>query len=54
MEAKQANNVKLIVMDPNDGRIFAKGNAPEFDLNNPYTLINDIAESYVGEPSACE
>lgn len=54
MEAKQANNVKLIVMDPNDGRIFAMVNAPEFDLNNPYTLINDIAESYVGETISSE
>ncbi len=29
MEAKSANNVKLIVMDPRDGKIYAMVNAPE-------------------------
>lgn len=49
MEAKSAKNVKLIVMDPRDGKIYAMVNAPEFDLNDPYTLINEIAQDYVGE-----
>ena len=49
MEAKSANNVKLIVMNPQDGRIYAMVNAPEFNLNDPYNLINGIAEDYVGE-----
>jgi len=49
MEAKSAKNVKLIVMDPRDGKIYAMVNAPEFDLNDPYTLINEIAKDYVGE-----
>lgn len=49
MEAKSAKSVKLIVMDPRDGKIYAMVNAPEFDLNDPYTLINEIAKDYVGE-----
>ena len=49
MEAKGAKNVKLIVMDPRDGKIYAMVNAPEFDLNDPYTLINEIAKDYIGE-----
>ena len=38
MEAKAAKSVKLIVMNPQNGEIYAMVNAPEFDLNNPYTL----------------
>lgn len=49
MESKSANNVKLIVMNPQNGEIYAMVNAPEFNLNDPFTLINDIAEDYVGE-----
>lgn len=43
MEAKNANNVKLIVMNPQNGEIYAMVNAPEFDLNDPYTLIKEIS-----------
>lgn len=49
MEAKSANNVKLIVMNPQNGKINAMVNAPEFNLNEPYNLINEIADDYVGE-----
>ncbi len=38
MEAKSANYVKLIVMNPQNGEIYAMVNAPEFDLNAPYLL----------------
>jgi stage V sporulation protein D (sporulation-specific penicillin-binding protein) len=38
LEAKQANYVSIIVMNPNNGEILAMVNAPEFDLNNPYVL----------------
>lgn len=37
-EAKQANNVKLIAMNPQNGEIYAMVNYPEFDLNDPYSL----------------
>jgi len=48
MEAKSANNVKLIVMNPQNGEIYAMVNAPEFNLNDPYTLINEIQAEYEG------
>ena len=38
MEAKGANSVKLIVINPQNGEIYAMVNVPEFDLNNPYQL----------------
>ena len=46
LEAKQANYVSIIVMNPNNGEIYAMVNAPEFDLNSPYELveINKVAE----------
>jgi stage V sporulation protein D (sporulation-specific penicillin-binding protein) len=53
-ESKDANNVKLIVMNPQNGEIYAMVNAPEFDLNNPYQLIDDIAADYAGVPLSSE
>jgi len=38
MEAKGANHVSLILMNPQNGEIYAMVNVPEFDLNDPYTL----------------
>jgi len=38
LEAKQANYVSIIVMNPKNGEIYAMVNEPEFDLNEPYTL----------------
>ena len=38
MEEKGAKRVSLIVMDPENGEIFAMVNVPEFDLNNPFVL----------------
>lgn len=38
MEAKGANSVRLIVMNPQNGEIYACVNAPEFNLNDPYNL----------------
>lgn len=40
--AKNANNVKLIVMNPQNGEIYAMVNDPEFDLNAPYALSDEI------------
>ncbi len=42
MEAKNANNVKLILMNPQNGEIYAMVNVPEFDLNDPYTLTDPM------------
>lgn len=44
LEAKQANHVKLIVMSPKTGEIYAMVNVPEFNLNAPYTLTDNMLE----------
>ena len=49
MKAKQASNVKLIIMNPQNGEILAMVNVPEFNLNDPYTLISEIASQYEGQ-----
>lgn len=38
MKAKNAKNVRIIMMNPQNGEIYAMVNVPEFDLNNPYEL----------------
>ena len=48
MEAKAAKSVKLIVMNPQNGEIYAMVNAPEFDLNHPYTLNKETEEELSG------
>lgn len=37
-EAKNANRVSLVVMNPQNGELYAMVNVPEFNLNEPYTL----------------
>ncbi|MDO4941362.1 MAG: penicillin-binding transpeptidase domain-containing protein [Lachnospiraceae bacterium] len=37
-EAKKANRVSLVIMNPQNGELYAMVNVPEFDLNEPYTL----------------
>lgn len=38
MEAKQADYVSILIMNPQNGEIYACVNVPEFDLNDPFTL----------------
>lgn len=38
MEAKQADYVSILVMNPQNGEIYACVNVPEFNLNDPFTL----------------
>lgn len=38
MEPKNAKNVRVIMMNPQNGEIYAMVNVPEFDLNNPFEL----------------
>ncbi|MEG2774641.1 MAG: penicillin-binding transpeptidase domain-containing protein [Acetivibrio sp.] len=38
LEAKNAKSVKLVVMNPQNGEIYACVHVPEFDLNHPYEL----------------
>lgn len=42
-EAKKAKRVSIIVMNPQDGRIYAMVNVPEYNLNAPYTLIDEYS-----------
>ncbi len=41
LKKKQAKSVDIIVMNPNNGEIYAMASAPEFDLNDPYSLAED-------------
>lgn len=38
MELRGANRVCIIVMNPNNGEIYALADVPEYDLNNPFKL----------------
>ncbi len=49
LEAKSANHVSLIVMNPQNGEIYAMVNVPEFDLNDPYTLNVEYAAKAEGQ-----
>lgn len=50
MEKKAAKSVSVIVMNPKNGEILAMVNAPEFNLNDPFTLIPGMeAEVLPGE-----
>lgn len=42
MEYKQADYVSILVMNPQNGEIYACVNVPEFDLNDPFTLPEDM------------
>lgn len=42
LEQKQATYVSILVMNPQNGEIYACVNVPEFDLNDPFTLNTDI------------
>ena len=39
MEKKQADSVSILIMNPKNGEIYAMTNMPEFDLNEPFTLL---------------
>lgn len=41
MEKHQAKAVEMIVMNPNNGEIYAMVNAPEFSLSDPFSLPED-------------
>lgn len=44
MEEKSAKNVKITVMNPNNGEILAMVNVPEYNLNEPYKISEKIIE----------
>ena len=45
LEQKQATYVSVLVMNPQNGEIYACVNVPEFDLNDPFTLNVDADTS---------
>ena len=44
LEEKNANYVSIIVMNPQNGEIYAMVSIPEFNLNSPYTLNYETEE----------
>lgn len=42
MEEKQAERVSILLMNPQNGEIYACVNVPEFDLNEPFDLNSDM------------
>lgn len=43
LEEKQAEQVSVILMNPQNGEIYAMVNVPEFNLNDPFTLQTDTS-----------
>jgi len=46
LKAKQAKRVSVVLMNPQNGEIYAMVNVPEYNLNEPYTLVN-VKDLYV-------
>ncbi len=49
MEEKGANSVSVIIMNPQNGEIYAMVTVPEFDLNEPFTLLEEPEEPVTAE-----
>lgn len=45
MEEKGAEAVSILLMNPQNGEIYANANVPEFNLNDPFTLNTDADTS---------
>lgn len=46
VEEKQAERGSIILMNPQNGEIYAMANTPDFDLNEPF-VINDVAKKAI-------
>ncbi len=46
LKAKQAKRVSVVLMNPQNGEIYAMVNVPEYNLNEPYNLV-DVKDLYV-------
>lgn len=42
METKEAESVSILVMNPQNGEIYAMVSVPEFDLNDPFALLEEM------------
>ena len=51
LKKKQAKSVDIIVMNPQNGEIYAMACAPEFNLNDPYKLAGDMSQMTAKEKS---
>lgn len=49
MQEKQADKVAIILMNPQNGEIIAMVNVPEFNLNDPFTLLEETKEELSDE-----
>ncbi|MCI9103703.1 MAG: peptidoglycan glycosyltransferase, partial [Lachnospiraceae bacterium] len=54
MEKKNAKGVSILVMNPQNGEILALVNVPEFNLNDPFTLGQNLASESAREKAAKE
>lgn len=52
MEQKNAKKVSVIVMDPRNGELLAMVNAPEFDLNDPFTPDQNLKSQSLKKEAA--
>lgn len=53
MEQKQADSVSIIILNPQNGEIYGMTNVPEFNLNDPFTLVTR-GEERAGDEAASE
>lgn len=51
LKKKQAKSVDIIVMNPQNGEIYAMASAPEFNLNDPYRISGDLSKMSAKEKS---
>ena len=49
MAAKEAKSVSIIVMNPQNGELYAMANVPEFNLNAPYEFTEEFLKLYPAE-----
>lgn len=52
MEQKNAKKVSVIIMNPQNGELLAMVNAPEFDLNDPFTPDQNLKSQSLKEEAA--
>lgn len=48
LKAKQAKRVSVVLMNPQNGEIYAMVNVPEYNLNEPYRLVR-VEDLYVNQ-----
>ncbi len=54
MERKNAKGVSVLVMNPKNGQILAMVNVPEFNLNDPFTLDQNLVSESARQKAAEE